>query len=304
MRRLSAFILAAVIAVPAAASDAKVGTSGAQFLRVGAGARPTAMGEAYTAVSGDVYSAYYNPAGLAAMERPELTAMHTQWFQGIDYAYGAFAFPATTGTFAVSAATLQTDEIDKRGTDEAKLGTFKNLDAAYALSYGTAISEALSFGLTARFLQQEIDSASASAWSGDAGAMYAHPDSRFSYGLAIRHFGQEIKFDEEGDPQPMVVDAGTSGRFLDRRLTLAANVLSPRDNDLQYGVGAEWAGPADARVRYAGRAGFRTAGTDADGASGLSLGFGLGFRRLNFDVAWVPFGDLGNTFRYAILVKF
>ena len=146
----AAFLLAALTALPANAGNSKVGTSGAQFLRIGAGARPTAMGDAYTAIGGDINSSYYNPAGLATLRHPELTAMHTQWFQGIDYSYGAFAYPASFGTFAFSAATLQASDIQRFGADESSLGSFTNLDAAYGLSYGTDISEAISVGGNAK----------------------------------------------------------------------------------------------------------------------------------------------------------
>ena len=51
-------------------------------------------------------------------------------------------------------------------------------------------------------------------------------------------------------------------------------------------------------------AGYKSLATDADGANGLTLGAGVGFRRLDLDFAWVPMGDLGNTFRYAALFRF
>jgi hypothetical protein len=40
------------------------GTTAHQFLELGFGARAVAMGEAYTAVSDDVYTIFYNPVGL------------------------------------------------------------------------------------------------------------------------------------------------------------------------------------------------------------------------------------------------
>jgi hypothetical protein len=51
------------------------------------------------------------------------------------------------------------------------------------------------------------------------------------------------------------------------------------------------------------RAGYNSTITDADG-SGVSFGGGIGFRQFDFDVAWVPFGDLGNSMRYALRVRF
>src|SRR4029077_8125627 len=42
----------------------QVGTSGAQFLKIGPGARPVGMGEAFTGVPDDIHAIYWNPAGL------------------------------------------------------------------------------------------------------------------------------------------------------------------------------------------------------------------------------------------------
>ena len=46
------------------------------------------------------------------------------------------------------------------------------------------------------------------------------------------------------------------------------------------------------------------ANTPIDIASGITLGGGVGYKLFDIDFAWVPFGDLGNTFRYTAHVKF
>mgnify|MGYP000695815015 FL=1 len=43
----------------------KSGTTAAQFLKIGVDARATAMGNAFTAMEGDVSSIFWNAAGLA-----------------------------------------------------------------------------------------------------------------------------------------------------------------------------------------------------------------------------------------------
>ncbi|MBK8575542.1 MAG: hypothetical protein IPN90_07665 [Elusimicrobia bacterium] len=47
------------------------------------GARPAALGEAFTAVADDVHSLYYNPAGLASLYRSEVTAYYARPFPGL-----------------------------------------------------------------------------------------------------------------------------------------------------------------------------------------------------------------------------
>ena len=47
------------------------GTTSGEFLLLGGGARGTALGNAYAALAGDVSALYYNPAGIAQMNRPQ-----------------------------------------------------------------------------------------------------------------------------------------------------------------------------------------------------------------------------------------
>ena len=293
-----------LMTVTVQAGNSKVGTSGAQFLKIGAGARPTAMGEAFTGIADDVNAVYYNPAGLAFLMRPEITAMHTQWFQGLNYEFGAFVYPTDHGSFGFSAATLKADDLEKRNADESFQGNFETLDAAYALSYAKNFSPTFSVGLTGRFINQEIDTVSANTWSGDVGLMKKMTRWPMSFGLAVKHFGQKVEFTEDSDPQPLTIVGGTGLNLLGDKILLGLDIKKPRDNDVQFGVGSEWRQKLFGETRFALRAGYNTSGTDPDGTTGVSLGGGFGFKQLELDFAWVPFGDLGDTFRYAALFRF
>ena len=304
--RRAGFLFAACLAVAALGrgADGNAGTSGAAFLKIGAGARPTAMGSAFTGLADDVNAVYFNPAGLAFLQAPEITAMRTQWFQDMDYDFGAFAYPSARGTVALSAATLSIDGQQKRAADESLVGTFESLDAAYALSYAKTVSAWFSLGGTVRYIDQAIDTASAQTWSGDVGALVKLARWPLSFGVAAKHFGQYVEFNRESDPLPFTVDFGVGANLFGERLKIGIDARSPRDNDVQLGTGAEWNQRLSDDFRASARAGYNSAVTGANGASGLTLGGGVTFRRLTLDVAWVPFGDLGNTFRYAAHMRF
>jgi hypothetical protein len=302
-RLLLGALLAGWLSATARASDKNAGTSGAQFLKIGAGARPTAMGDAFVAVSDDVSSVYFNPAGIANISRSEMSAMHTQWIGSSNYDFGAFCYPTDHGAFAASAATLKVSDIDRRGTDEIKNGSFDSTDSAYALSYARAATPLTSFGITGRYSRQSIDNYSASTFAGDLGVikrLAAHP---VSFGLAVNHLGAPIKFRNESAPLPLTVDAGLAATLLRERLLLTSDLRWRRDKDLAFGIGAEYSHAMTSTSRFALRTGYNSAVTDA-GASGVTLGGGLGFDRLDMDVAWVPFADLGNTYRYALRIRF
>jgi len=128
-RALAAAILAAaLLAVPARAA----------FDDLGAGARAPGMGNAFTAIADDVYAIYYNPAGLALLDRPTLAASHTQHLAGLSDGSGL------NTSFLGYAHPLKWD----RGTVAAGVQTF-SLDGsfyseqAYYLSYAREVPMSL-----------------------------------------------------------------------------------------------------------------------------------------------------------------
>ncbi|MCK4533261.1 hypothetical protein KAU39_05695, partial [bacterium] len=68
-----------------------VGTSGADFLKIGVAARPGGMGETYTAVAEDVYSLHWNPAGLVSVKGKEIFTTYTRWFEETNYGLVSYA---------------------------------------------------------------------------------------------------------------------------------------------------------------------------------------------------------------------
>src|SRR5437868_6492711 len=57
------------------------GTSGGQFLRVGVGARAPGMGGAFSPVADDATAIYWNPAGLAMLEKKEVSVSYNAYFK-------------------------------------------------------------------------------------------------------------------------------------------------------------------------------------------------------------------------------
>lgn len=53
------------------------------YADLGTSARAVGMGNAFTAVADDVYAIYYNPAGLATLQRPEFASTYAQLYPGL-----------------------------------------------------------------------------------------------------------------------------------------------------------------------------------------------------------------------------
>ncbi|MDD5260083.1 MAG: hypothetical protein PHD29_08955, partial [bacterium] len=51
------------------------------FLSYGAGARSLAMGKTFVGIADDASTTYWNPAGLATLAKPEITALYASLYE-------------------------------------------------------------------------------------------------------------------------------------------------------------------------------------------------------------------------------
>ncbi|MFC1522177.1 PorV/PorQ family protein [Elusimicrobiota bacterium] len=310
-------VLAVLIASPVLASKKNAGTSGAKFLSIGPGARTAAMGDAFSSVSGDLHNVYYNPAGLHALEAPQASFMHNSYFQSMRYEFLAFASPVrktdlSKGSFGFAIYNLAIDNIERRTSDtDLAAGTFDASDFAYAFSYGRKLREDISVGGTLKYIRQTIDNVNATAIGADLGGLYKLPERPITASVGIRNIGTQPKFREVSSPLPRVFYLGALGNLITRengdhskKLLGAAELSMPRDAEMQFQVGLEFSHGLGTDLLGSLRTGYNSAHTDPGGMAGFSMGAGIGFKRLNFDFAWVPFEDLGDTFRYSLILKF
>lgn len=110
------------------------GVTASPYLNLGVGARPSGMGEAYTAVVDNVDAAWWNPGALVKVENPQFSLMHNQNFGSTSYEYLAIGFPAEQlgldiwGTIGITALLVRVDDVEK---------TKEDLSGNYSLPYET-----------------------------------------------------------------------------------------------------------------------------------------------------------------------
>lgn len=71
-----AFLIVAFLA--ALTTPAGAAKYAAEFLKLGIGARALGMGSGFVALANDASAAYWNPAGLATLSKPEMLFMHSE----------------------------------------------------------------------------------------------------------------------------------------------------------------------------------------------------------------------------------
>ena len=203
MKKYLALLLVIILIPGLVSADifAKSGTAGLQFLKIGIDARAIGMGEAYTAVSDDISSTYWNPAGLALKQQPQLLLTHTEWLADIRYEYVAFSKPFSFGTLAISGAMLHMDYMDV--TTEPQFGpngeTFTAGDMSVGLSYASAFTDKFAFGLTAKYLREFLDEYDVNGFSIDVGSLYNTGWKNLTIGMSLRNFGPNLKYELDND---------------------------------------------------------------------------------------------------------
>ncbi len=121
LRRLASSVLTgALCAAPARAA----------YEDVGVGARVTGLGHAYTAVADDVYSVYYNPAGLATLDRPEFGSTYSRLLTGlsdgsnIQNSFLGYAHPVDGGRRGTAGAAFNYFGVGGLYTESQFLGSY------------------------------------------------------------------------------------------------------------------------------------------------------------------------------------
>ena len=304
-------------------------------------ARPTAMGEAYTSVADDANAIYWNTAGLAILRKNEFVAMRAELFQGLEYNFFAFAHPTKSwGTFAIGLSNLNITGIEQRTADtDAPDSTFSSNDSAYTLAYARKISFSgnpllqeddggLQLGLGLKLIRQNIAGEVANSVAADIGSIYRFAEWPLSLGLAVQNIGSSSKFKNESDPLPLTVKLGTSYRVgkewgasgvspyggspegrqsgQETGLLLSLDGNMPRDNDPSARLGTEFTRGWTENLGTSVRAGYQTGKSRQveAAASGVTAGAGVAYKFFSFDFAWIPYGSLGDTFRYSVKLRF
>lgn len=303
--RTFALLVAGALLLAAAATAQAGPNSGAAFLRIGAGARPAALGGAYTAIADDVDALYYNPGGLSRITRPEVGATHVEWLLDTRFDFIGYAHPTAFGTFGLGVTRFGTGAQQGRAIDRTPTGDFGASDTALSISFGRRLL-GTGMGLSLKYLESRIGSASASTLAFDVGAVRSFSDSRFSLGLALLNLGRGMRFIDQTDPLPLTLAVGAAYRFAGI-LQLALDVRhEPYDRRTDVGVGTEYSafGGFSLRAGYTSAVGQVSAAGRTSLLDGLGGGFGLRLGRYRVDYTFTPFGSLGNTQRISLGARF
>ena len=319
-----------------AQETSQVGTSMANFLKIGVGPRAIGMGEAFAAMANDASAIYWNPAGLGSLTKNEVLAQTTNWiadtklyFLGLALSFGDY------GTLGASVYSFSSGEMEETTLDQPD-GTgkfFSAGDFALSVSYAKSLTDRFLVGLTVKYINESLSRETADAFAFDIGSIFTTNFlNDMKIGIALSNLGTSMKLDgpdltvshdiAPGVPTNKLVDASLATQSWDLPLTfrigigsyiinnentsvsLEADVNDTRDYLPRYNVGTELALKIIGNQKVMLRAGYK-GNYDEEG---LTLGGGLFLNLASFDFkldyAFADFNRLGNTHRYAVSILF
>ncbi len=316
-------------------SQSKVGTSSAAFLGIGVGARSMGMGGAVTAMTNDASIIYWNPGGIARLDRSETVFSKSDWLVqtqlnlvstviklNASNALGIYYTHLNYGEEEI------TDLHNQIGTDQY----WSASDIAVGLSFGRNLTDRFSFGATGKYISQHIYNSSATSFGLDLGLLYRTANEKVRIGMSISNFGPDMTMDGKDlykkidlDPEnqghnenivaklktdpwplPLFFRVGTAVKILNSKsfiLTMSADAYIPSDDVEMVNLGIE----AMVMNRIFLQTGYKGLGSE-DGEEGLTFGVGTQFYAGGFDIklhyAVQDFGKFGLIPHISLAILF
>jgi opacity protein-like surface antigen len=197
-------------------------------------------------------------------------------------------------------------------------GTFGPTAFAVGFGYAKALTDRFSVGGHIRYVNQKLGSSTVpvgevsegvtkevnndlSVWSFDFGTIYRTGFKSLVFGMSVRNFSQEVKFESEGFQLPLTFKMGISMDVFDllmennatHALLVSVDAVHPRDYSEQLNFGAEYT----MMNLLAFRLGYMYNRDEEDITAGFGVQTKFGDRMVALDYAYTPFGVFNNVQR-------
>ena len=322
-----ALVLAALLAAPASAQfslgSQREGTSSGTFLKIGVGARAEGLGESFVAVANDPTAIFWNPAGLASMQRQEVALNHVSWPGDINYEHIAYVLPVRKlgGSLAFQFGALstqidETSELNPFGTGRS----FIYSDVVAGVAYARRWTDKLLVGAGLKWMHEDLGKDVGGPTTGavlfDIGSIYYLGYGSVRIATSLTNFGSELKPDGtytspytgevrtyDGFDSPMMFRYGLAFEAIERpaqRLTYSLEINQPADNQQIVKSGLEWVWQRTLALRT----GYNFNADALKFSAGAGFQATLGQTRGTIDYAYTDGGYLGAVNRLSMGIRF
>lgn len=297
----------------------KVGTTSFQFLKVLPGARANALSGAFTTLVDNSESIFWNPAGLVKINNYDFSFQFIDWFLDVKHFSFAAAYNlGDNGTIGLMGIFSDVGEIEVTRVDH--LGFIGNVynpgltgevinpsSFVLGISYAKYVTDKFAFGLTAKFVHENLVVKSTSAIVFDGGLTFNTGFRSIILGASVRHFGQEVKYFDKSYPLPQTFSIGISSNLIspvdplitslgDQKVLFSYDMIQPRDFDQLHSIGIEYSFKEMLFIR----SGY-TFNSDQEG---ISAGIGVKYQNYRIDYSFNDYGKyLDSVHRVSIGIE-
>jgi len=289
MKKIFYIIIIVVFNCSIVSAD-EYGGYAASFLQVPIGARPTAMGGAYTAVANDGAGPLYNPAGIGGIqERIFSTSYRSMKLDRqlgyINYIHPYFGY----SVIGIGWLYAGSGSVEARNNDGDLLGfDLSQNNHTFSIYFARLITPLLSVGFKTSYFYSSFAEMSVSSILIDAGVMFYYNGliereaqelsfvQNIQMGLVLRNMGGGLKWNNENyvnihatngfsiideDDIPTELSLGISANFFEKELLVAVDILKIEHQSLYLNFGTEYKMLPDFSLRTGLNNGRLTAGT-------------------------------------------
>ncbi len=316
----------------------KVGTTTAQFLKLGVGARALGMGGSYVALADDGSASYWNPAGLVNQRHPSVSLYHNPWVLDIKHEYLNIALPRgerQTVGFFVSALTMGEKEVTTVNQPGGTGIYYSTLDLAVGASFAARLSDRFSYGLTLKYIRLSAYNETAGTVAFDLGSILRTDFYGTRIGISLSNFGGELSYTGRDLLQPADIDDNSDGNYStdanlktqswplpllirigvgctligdenavleggENQLTFAMDAVHPNDSPEYLGLGLEYG----FRESLYLRCGYRLNHVNEALTFGAGIAIKLdSFGKTRIDYAVIPMGVFGTSSQLSLEIS-
>jgi hypothetical protein len=304
--------------------NSRTGTSGMQFLKIGADARSMGMAGAVCASPKDAASMFWNPGGITQIDSGShynLLISHTGYFAKTRLEQAAAVYKRKYRYWGLQCISFHSPEM-KETTEFQPQGTgrtFTFADVLLGVNYSQVLTDNFSFGIGAKYVNESFANIHTNNILFDLGLFYNVHVRNTRFAAVVSNFGINVK------PGGEVTALKFSGPTLSSdfsvysapsifRLAIATDLIRtayhaleiniqlnhPGDNNETFALGFEY---AYNKILIA-RTGYEF-GADEKGlpAAGVGIQLPRRFGGFRFDYAWQYKKIFGQVQRFGIVIS-
>lgn len=268
------------------------------FMKNGFGARGSALGNSFTAISNDVSAIFYNPAGLSSVEGIQVLGMYSNLFgnvQGLNYGNIGVSKNFEAGTLGLGIIYSSVSDIPYVESVTGPTGeSFSDNEMAVLLSFSRRITENLQIGISGKIIRHTIAGYEANGFGLDIALLTTFND-KLKAGLMIQDaIGAKIILNGREDVYVSKFKFGFAYSPI-AVLTLAPEIMIAGNKKLLFSIGSEY----DVYKNMIKLRGGYNSMQDAP-----SFGVGIKYSQINLDYSYSRNGDLGNVNKFGFIINF